>query len=213
MDNVPTRDDACPDTPEDLDGFQDDDGCPDPDNDQDTIPDVDDQCPDLPERVNNIDDEDGCPDEDPQGCMHNGTLWPHGSSVPVDACNTCSCRHGRLGPCTLLACRIEIREVIHFKRHQAAIPSASTPLLNEIAKALIAHPELSVVIQGHASADERRPDTLGERRAAAVLDHLIKRGVEARRLSARSFGAQRPIDREPLANRRVDFEVIQPESP
>ncbi|MEZ4361761.1 MAG: OmpA family protein [Kofleriaceae bacterium] len=54
--------DACPDAPEDFDGFQDDDGCPDPDNDRDNILDVDDQCPNVPEDKDGVDDEDGCPD-------------------------------------------------------------------------------------------------------------------------------------------------------
>jgi OmpA-OmpF porin, OOP family len=34
--------------PEDMDGFEDADGCPDPDNDKDTVLDVDDFCPNTP---------------------------------------------------------------------------------------------------------------------------------------------------------------------
>jgi outer membrane protein OmpA-like peptidoglycan-associated protein len=56
--------DACPDSPEDRDGFEDDDGCPDTDNDGDGIPDPNDNCPDLPEDVDGFEDEDGCPDLD-----------------------------------------------------------------------------------------------------------------------------------------------------
>jgi OmpA-OmpF porin, OOP family len=56
--------DKCPDDPEDFDGFEDEDGCPDPDNDRDGIPDVDDKCPDIPEDRDGIDDEDGCPEGD-----------------------------------------------------------------------------------------------------------------------------------------------------
>jgi hypothetical protein len=37
-DGIPDSVDACPDEPEDKDGFQDEDGCPDPDNDGDGIP-------------------------------------------------------------------------------------------------------------------------------------------------------------------------------
>ena len=40
--------DKCPDDPEDRDGFQDEDGCPDPDNDGDGILDKNDQCPNDP---------------------------------------------------------------------------------------------------------------------------------------------------------------------
>jgi outer membrane protein OmpA-like peptidoglycan-associated protein len=61
-DGVADVDDACPTAAEDRDGFQDDDGCPDPDNDHDNIPDECDQCPDEPETYNGIVDEDGCPD-------------------------------------------------------------------------------------------------------------------------------------------------------
>ncbi|MCB9545855.1 MAG: OmpA family protein [Myxococcales bacterium] len=54
--------DRCPDQPEDKDGFEDEDGCPDPDNDQDGIPDLVDQCPDIAEDFNGYEDEDGCPE-------------------------------------------------------------------------------------------------------------------------------------------------------
>jgi outer membrane protein OmpA-like peptidoglycan-associated protein len=54
--------DKCPDDPEDFDGFQDQDGCPDPDNDNDGIPDIDDRCPNVPEDRDGDHDEDGCPE-------------------------------------------------------------------------------------------------------------------------------------------------------
>jgi outer membrane protein OmpA-like peptidoglycan-associated protein len=55
--------DQCPDDPEDFDDFEDQDGCPDPDNDKDGIPDVEDDCPNDPETRNGFEDEDGCPDD------------------------------------------------------------------------------------------------------------------------------------------------------
>ncbi len=57
--------DECPQAPEDADGFEDEDGCPDPDNDADGIEDQGDMCPNEPETVNNWEEEDGCPDEVP----------------------------------------------------------------------------------------------------------------------------------------------------
>ena len=54
--------DKCPDDPEDFDDFEDEDGCPDPDNDRDGILDKDDKCPNEPETKNGFEDEDGCPD-------------------------------------------------------------------------------------------------------------------------------------------------------
>lgn len=66
-DGITDDDDACPDDPEDRDGFQDEDGCPDPDNDQDGISDAEDKCPNDPEDKDGFEDEDGCPDSDNDG--------------------------------------------------------------------------------------------------------------------------------------------------
>jgi hypothetical protein len=63
-DGVYDVDDKCPDQPEDRDGFNDTDGCPDLDNDNDGIPDNVDKCPNDPEDVDQFEDEDGCPDPD-----------------------------------------------------------------------------------------------------------------------------------------------------
>lgn len=56
--------DRCPEVPEDKDGFEDNDGCPDPDNDRDGILDKIDHCPDVAEDKDGYEDSDGCPDED-----------------------------------------------------------------------------------------------------------------------------------------------------
>jgi len=63
-DGVMDVDDACPTQPEDLDGYQDADGCPDDDNDADKFPDTQDKCPNEPEDFDGFEDEDGCPDRD-----------------------------------------------------------------------------------------------------------------------------------------------------
>ena len=70
-DGIPDADDECVDIPEDLDGFEDLDGCPDRDNDKDAIRDVDDSCPDDPEDLDGFEDDDGCPDLDND---HDGVL-------------------------------------------------------------------------------------------------------------------------------------------
>ena len=63
-DGIVDGDDRCPDDPEDLDNFQDTDGCPDTDNDADGLLDVDDGCPNDPEDKDGFEDSDGCPDLD-----------------------------------------------------------------------------------------------------------------------------------------------------
>lgn len=56
--------DDCPEEPEDVDGFEDEDGCPDLDNDGDGINDDVDKCPNRPEDMDGWQDEDGCPETD-----------------------------------------------------------------------------------------------------------------------------------------------------
>jgi outer membrane protein OmpA-like peptidoglycan-associated protein len=64
-DGISDDKDQCPAAAEDMDGFQDADGCPDPDNDGDGILDANDKCPSEPETKNDYQDADGCPDEVP----------------------------------------------------------------------------------------------------------------------------------------------------
>jgi OOP family OmpA-OmpF porin len=73
VDNDPDKDgvigetDRCASEPEDKDGFQDEDGCPDPDNDGDGVADASDKCPAEPEDKDSFQDDDGCPDADNDG--------------------------------------------------------------------------------------------------------------------------------------------------
>lgn len=66
-DGVINAEDRCPDEAEDADGFEDADGCPDPDNDGDGVADADDACPAEAEDVDGFEDADGCPDPDNDG--------------------------------------------------------------------------------------------------------------------------------------------------
>jgi Thrombospondin type 3 repeat len=63
-DGIPDREDNCPLLAEDLDGFRDEDGCPDPDNDGDGVEDRLDLAPNLPEDFDGFEDRDGRPDLD-----------------------------------------------------------------------------------------------------------------------------------------------------
>jgi OOP family OmpA-OmpF porin len=66
-DGILNADDECPDEPEDIDNFEDEDGCPDDDNDKDGFKDVVDECPDEAEDKDGFEDDDGCPDTDNDG--------------------------------------------------------------------------------------------------------------------------------------------------
>jgi outer membrane protein OmpA-like peptidoglycan-associated protein len=72
--------DGCPDDPDDRDGFQDADGCPDLDDDRDGILDRADACPREAEDRDHYQDDDGCPDVDNDG---DGIL-DHADGCPVD---------------------------------------------------------------------------------------------------------------------------------
>ncbi len=60
MDDV----DKCPDSAEDVDGYRDNDGCPELDNDKDGIQDTKDECPNKAEDKDGFEDDDGCPEYD-----------------------------------------------------------------------------------------------------------------------------------------------------
>ena len=64
-DGIPDDRDLCVSEPEDFNGVEDSDGCPEgrgSDLDHDGIPDELDRCPDTPEDRDGFEDEDGCPD-------------------------------------------------------------------------------------------------------------------------------------------------------
>ena len=63
-DGVSNEKDQCLNQPEDKDGHEDLDGCPDADNDGDGLPDDVDRCPMAQEDIDTVEDDDGCPDPD-----------------------------------------------------------------------------------------------------------------------------------------------------
>ncbi len=75
-----TLDDAdqCPTEPEDLDGYDDSNGCPELDNDLDNLADSADKCPNQAEDMDGFEDQDGCPelDNDKDGIPDVGDRCP-----------------------------------------------------------------------------------------------------------------------------------------
>jgi outer membrane protein OmpA-like peptidoglycan-associated protein len=64
QDGIRDAEDRCPNDPEDIDGYEDIDGCPDNDNDRDGVTDLKDKCPNAAEDLDGFEDNDGCPDYD-----------------------------------------------------------------------------------------------------------------------------------------------------
>lgn len=67
LDGIDDKVDRCADKAEDLDGFEDGDGCPDVDDDGDGVADVVDKCRLTAEDRDGFEDGDGCPDLDDDG--------------------------------------------------------------------------------------------------------------------------------------------------
>lgn len=106
-----------------------------------------------------------------------------------------------------------IRETVVFKPSGARIAPESNQVLDAVAEALKAHPEIAkVTVAGHASSVEPNPHPLALARAKAVKDWLVAHGVDGARLTTTESGADAPradnatVDGQ-TANRRVEFRI------
>lgn len=84
---------------------------------------------------------------------------------------------------------------ILFLTASAELYEASKAGLDRLAEALKRHPRLRLEVGGHTDAVGKDEDNLllSERRAKAVYDYLILRGVEADRLTYKGYGESRPV--------------------
>ncbi len=210
-------DDGCPDEPEDLDGFEDEDGCPDPDNDQDTILDVDDSCPLSPEDLDGFADEDGCPDPD----NDNDGILDADDSCPIEMeiINGIGDEDGcpDQGLIEMINDRVVLEERVLFDFERARVKHAAQPVIAAIAELVRQHPEWdSMRIEGHADirGDAEYNRRLSERRARNVMRALVREGVNAARIDSVGYGAAHPRDQGQTEeahqrNRRVEFVVLR----
>ncbi|MCC7386131.1 MAG: OmpA family protein [Deltaproteobacteria bacterium] len=203
--------DDCPTEPEDLDSYQDQDGCPDPDNDGDGLADGSDQCPSKAGPAENR----GCPDTDRDG---------DGVADRIDNCpdepgsaDNRGCKRPQLVQIT--SDRLIIEERVFFATGSATILARSYRLLQNVAQVIIAHPEIPrVIVEGHTDdvGSDETNKKLSQRRAESVRAYLIRQRVSADRLRAIGYGEERPIapndtNEGRSTNRRVEF-VVPPGS-
>lgn len=222
-DGILDANDRCIDQPEDLDGFQDEDGCPELDNDNDGILDTSDKCPNEAGPMQNLgcpivdkdgdglnDDVDKCPNEpedkdgfqDDDGCPD---LDNDGDTVPDDR-DDCP---NDPGPPDNKGCprkysliavtkdRIEIKKQIKFATgSHKIIGKESELILDEVAMALKDNAQIKKVrIEGHTDSvgNDASNLKLSQRRADSVMAAILKRGVDPARMEALGFGETKPI--------------------
>jgi outer membrane protein OmpA-like peptidoglycan-associated protein len=107
--------------------------------------------------------------------------------------------------------RATFKSEMLFDFDSATLKAGAYPELDRVANVLNKYPKTTILIQGHtdASGPEDYNQALSEKRAQAVKNALIQRGVQEVRLYAVGYGESQPISSDPAANRRVTI-VIEP---
>ncbi len=209
-DGIPDDVDKCPLDPEDKDGFQDEDGCPDPDNDNDGIVDAMDACPNNPGPLENR----GCPilDRDGDGVPDNVDKCPDEPGPPPDGCPR------KYSLVEVKRDRIEIKQQVHFATRKYKVLKDSYKLLNQVVQVLTDYPKMRVRIEGHTDniGGDRFNLKLSQQRADAVRNYLIAKGIAPDRLEAVGYGLTRPVASNKTAkgraqNRRTEFHILSTE--
>ena len=182
--------DQCPGTPEGVE--VDDRGCP-LDTDGDGVPDYCDQCPGTPEGVE-VDGR-GCPlDADGDGVQNYRDQCPGTPpGVRVDE----------------RGCWVIGDALFDFDKY--IIKQQYYSVLDEAAAVLKKNPDLKIEIQGHTCnmGTEAYNKKLSGRRANAIMNYFIKKGIDETRLSALGYGLSKPkASNETEAGRILNRRVV-----
>ncbi len=229
-DKIIDKDDECPDDP----GLKEFMGCP--DKDGDGTPDKIDNCPDVPgpkefkgcpDRDGDtvLDKDDACPDV-PGAVENKGCPWPDTDKDGVyDKDDKCPTTPGpkELGGCPppppMKPAEQKILErafaSLEFATAKDIIKPKSFPSLNDLAKIMKEHAtDWKLKLSGHTDNDgtPEKNMVLSEKRAKAVKNYLVKKGVKADNIITEWFGQTVPIaDNSTPAgkqkNRRVEMKV------
>lgn len=237
QDGIANKSDACPYEAEDVDGYQDFDGCPDPDNDGDGVLDVTDACPDEAEDVDGFEDDDGCPDldndadgvadaqdpcpdeaedvdgfQDDDGCPDPDN---DGDGVPdtADQCANTPAGVAVDGSGCPTAARLDSAQAvdIEFTPGEAELAASAYVALDALVERLKAYPDVDLEVQGHTS-DTGGTDknlALSQTRAEVVVRYLVEHGVAARRLTPVGYGEDNPVvDNDSPENRAQNERIM-----
>lgn len=116
---------------------------------------------------------------------------------------------------------LEIEDGMKYNLQNANFDIASANLhsdtkheLDKLVKLMKAHPEISILVDGHT--DDEGNDSynldLSERRAGSVKNYLVSKGISASRISTKGYGATKPIttnttDDGKAQNRRIEITI------
>jgi len=199
--------DLCSSTPVEARGFIDKNGCP-LDSDDDGVADYLDKCPKTPIEARGMVDEKGCPrDTDSDGVADYLDNCPKLAGVASNH----GCPEVKKEVRTLFQ---KALQGIQFESAKDLIKKSSNTILDQIAKVLVANPTYLIEVQGHTD-NVGKPalnQALSEKRANAVRNYLIAKGVEEKRITAKGYGDTKPVASNKTTqgkakNRRVEFVV------
>jgi outer membrane protein OmpA-like peptidoglycan-associated protein len=223
---------GCPDT--DADGTQDkDDECVDifgpkelkgcPDKDADSIVDRLDDCPDIVGPRENK----GCPwpDQDKDGIFDKEDDCPQVAGVPE--LKGCPKQTVQSGPVSANTQTVEMKAAekkiiekafasLEFATAKDVIKPASYPGLNDLAKLMMAHEadwKLKLNVHTDNEGNPEKNMLLSEKRAKAVKNYLMKKGVKDEQVITEWFGQTQPVadNKTPKGrqkNRRVEMKIM-----
>jgi OmpA-OmpF porin, OOP family len=181
-DGIPDNVDKCPDQPEDFDGIQDADGCPEDDADKDGIPDAQDACPKEP--------GDADPDPKKNGCPK--FIRRISGSTEIQILKVIEFATGKA---TILPKSFPILdEVVRLLKVNLDIKM------------------LGIEGHTDNRGSDKLNEKLSDDRAHSVMKYLTEKGIDGGRLSAQGFGPKRPIADNNTndgrqRNRRVEFHI------
>ena len=211
-DGVPDSRDMCPNTP--LNVKVDEFGCP-LDSDGDGVPDYLDKCPNTPTGVKV--DVNGCPlDSDGDGVpdyLDKCPNTPMGVQVDADGCPIKK-------ETVIIVQPAEIESVVlngdaNFEFNKSKLLPNAYPVLDSLVSTMLKHHNYKWEIGGYTDGigSVNYNIKLSQRRAQAVVDYLVSKGVKNNKLKVTGYGKANPIATNDTPegrsmNRRVEIKVI-----
>ena len=111
---------------------------------------------------------------------------------------------------------IAVLQNIFFDVDKFELKAKSKTELQKISKFLTDNQSLRIEISGHTDniGSPSYNRELSEKRAKAVYEHLIRSGIDSKRLITKGYGSERPVSTNETeagrqANRRIEFKILK----